>query len=125
MIKKQLANFAIRWAISSLAMYICIILFGTFRDGTNPVDASFGFYLLAGLVFSLVNSIVRPIATIFALPLLFLTLGVFTIILNAAMVALTIWIIPDVSMSFGGAIGSCLIISIINYLANLMSTDVK
>jgi hypothetical protein len=41
------------------------------------------------------------------------------------MVALTIWILPNVSMSFWGAIGSCLTISLINYLVNITVTDVK
>lgn len=111
--------------VSTAAMFICIRLFATFEEGAESLQNSLGFYMLAGLVFSLVNSIVRPIATIFSLPLLLLTLGVFTVILNAAMVALTIWILPNVSMSFWGAIGSCLTISLINYLVNITVTDVK
>ena len=52
-------------------------------------------------------------------------LGLFTVILNAGMVALTILILPDVSMTFWGAIGSCLVISLINFLVNLAVPDVK
>ena len=125
MIKKQLTTFLVRWLISTVAMYICINMFGRFAEGAEELRTSFWMYVAAGLVFSLVNSVVKPIATIFSLPLLFLTLGVFTIILNAAMVALTIVFIPDVSMSFWGAIGSCLVISFINYLVNLAVPDVK
>ena len=83
------------------------------------------FYALAGLLFSIVNSVIKPIATIFALPMLFITLGVFTIVVNAAMVGLTIWLIPGVTISFGGAILSCILISIMNYLANFALSDVK
>jgi len=125
MIKKQLATFAIRWVISSVAMFICINWFGGFTEGSEGLRTSFWLYATAGLVFSLVNSVVKPIATIFSLPLLFVTLGVFTVILNAAMVALTIWILPGVKMSFGGALGSCLVISAINFLVNLVVPDVK
>ncbi len=125
MIKKQLATFALRWLISSVAMYICINIFGSFAEGSEGLRTSFWLYVVAGLVFSLINSVVKPIATIFSLPLLFITLGVFTVILNAAMVALTIWILPDVKMNFGGAIGSCLVISLINFLVNLVVPDVK
>ena len=125
MIKKQLATFLIRWFISTVAMIICINLFGIFDEGAEELRNSSWIYVLAGLVFSLVNSVVKPIAMIFSLPLLFLTLGVFTIVLNAAMVALTILIIPGVSMTFWGAIGSCLVISLINFLVNLVVPDVK
>lgn len=125
MIKKQISTFLIRWLISTVAMYICINMFGIFAEGAEWLKTSFWLYVAAGLIFSLVNSVVKPIATIFSLPLLFLTLGLFTVILNAGMVALTILIIPDVSMTFWGAIGSCLVISLINFLVNLAVPDVK
>ena len=125
MIKKQLLTFLVRWAISTVAMYICINMFGIFEEGAEWLRTSFWLYVAAGLIYSLVNSVVKPIATIFSLPLLFLTLGIFTVILNAGMVALTILIIPDVSMTFWGAIGSCLMISLINFLVNLAVPDVK
>ena len=125
MIKKQITTFLVRWLISTVAMYICINMFGIFKEGTEWLKTSFWLYVAAGLVFSLVNSVVKPIATIFSLPLLFLTLGLFTVILNAGMVALTILMIPDVSMTFWGAMGSCLVISLINFLVNLVVPDVK
>ena len=77
-------------------------------------------YAAAGLIFSLVNAFVKPILTIFALPLIFLTMGIFVLILNPAMVGLTVWLLPDVNMTFGGTILSCLVISVINYLVNLL-----
>lgn len=125
MIKRQILAFLLRWLTSCVAMYVCINCFGTFADGSEAVRTSWGFYVIAGLVFSLVNTIVKPIATIFALQLLLVTLGLFTLILNAAMVALTIWIMPDVTMTFWGAIESCLLISLINFLVNLVVPDVK
>ncbi len=125
MIKKQIATFVVRWFISTVAMIICINLFAEFAEGSEGLRESGWLYVVAGLVFSIVNSVVRPIAMIFSLPLLFLTLGVFTVILNAAMVALTILMIPGVTISFWGAIGSCLVISLINFLVNLAVPDVK
>ena len=125
MIKRQSLAFLLRWLTSCVAMYVCVNCFGTFADGSEAVRTSWEFYVIAGLVFSLVNTIVKPIATIFALPLLLVTLGLFTLILNAAMVALTIWIMPDVTMTFWGAIESCLLISLINFLVNLVVPDVK
>lgn len=87
--------------------------------------SSFWLYVAAGLIFSVINTVIKPILTIVSLPFIFLTLGLFTILVNAAMVALTIWILPDVQMTFGGAICSCLLISLINFLVNLAMPDVK
>ena len=116
MIKRQIALFLLRWLISSVAMWICITWFGSVMPGAETL----WMYAAAGLIFSLVNTFVKPILTIFALPLIFLTMGIFVLILNAAMVGLTIWLLPDVNMTFGGALLSCLVISLINYLVNLL-----
>ena len=121
MIKKQLSSFLVRWIISSLAMYLCLNLFATFTTDSHGM----WFYLLAGLVFSLVNTIVRPIVTIFSLPFIFITFGLFTFIINAVMVGITVWIMPGVTINFWGALLSCIVISLINYLVNLAQSNVK
>ena len=117
MIKQQILVFLLRWAVSSAAMWLCISLFGEIT--TSEADG-FWLYLTAGLIFSLVNSLVKPLATTFALPLIIISMGLFTLLVNVAMVALTIWFLPDVHMDFWGAFCSSIIISIINSLVNLL-----
>ena len=116
MIKRQILLFIFRWLISSTAMWLCITWFGTTASGTETAWV----YIAAGLIFSLANTIIKPILTIFTLPLILFTMGIFVLVLNAAMVGLTIWILPNVNMGFGGAILSCIVISVINYLVNLL-----
>ncbi len=111
----QLLIFLLRWAVSSFGMWVCLTLFGAI-DG--PYSA--WLFILAGLIFSLVNAIVKPIATLLALPLILFTMGIFVVILNAGMVALTVWLIPGASMNFGGAVLSSFAMSLINYLVNLL-----
>lgn len=125
MIKNQLLGFIFRWLVSTAAMYVCINLFCGLKDGAEGLRSSVWLYVLAGFIFSLVNSVIRPIVTIFALPFMMLTMGLFTIIVNAAMVALTIWVIPNVTIDFLGCIYSCLTISGINWLVSLVVSDVK
>lgn len=116
MIKQQALVFILRWIISSATMWLCIELFGT----VSSDPSNFWLYLAAGLIFSLINSTVKPLATILALPLIILSMGIFTILLNVAMVALAIWLLPDVHMDFWGTFWSTVIISLINSLVNLL-----
>ena len=116
MIKKQFLIFLFRWFISSVIMWICINAFGSIDAGYN----SFWLYPAAGLVMSLVNAIVKPIATLFSLPLIILSMGLFTLILNILMIALVIWLVPHVHMSSIGVILSWLLISVINSLVNFL-----
>jgi putative membrane protein len=53
--------------------------------------------LLVALVFGLLNAIVRPILKLLTCPLILLTLGLFTFVINALM----LWLTSAVSESFG------------------------
>ena len=48
--------------------------------------------LIVSVVFGLVNAVVRPIVSLLSLPVTCLTLGLFTLVINAAMLWLTVWI---------------------------------
>ena len=50
--------------------------------------------LVAALVLGLVNTVIRPIVKFLVFPITFLTLGLFTFVINAFMVLLTSWIVP-------------------------------
>ncbi len=116
MIKKQIALFLFRWLVSSVAMWVCLQWFAT----VNPETETVWLYLVAGLIFSLINAVIKPILTILALPFIILTMGIFVLIVNAAMVGLTVWLLPDVNIDFWGAVLAAIVISLINFLVNLL-----
>ena len=49
-------------------------------------------YLFIGLIFGVVNALVKPMVKLLSLPVTILTLGLFTIVINAAMLWLTAWL---------------------------------
>ena len=113
MITNQILFFILRWFVSSAGMWICLSMFGHIYTA-EP----FWLFVAAGLVFSLVNSIVKPLLTMLALPLIILSMGIFTIILNIGMVGLTIALLPGVEMGFGGAVLTTIVMSMLNSLVN-------
>ncbi len=117
MIKRQLLAFIARWAFSTVGMWISISLLATTKGNLNVFT-----FIFAGFIFSLLNAFVRPIATTLTLPLILLTMGLFTVIINTAMVALTLNFLPDVSMTFWNTILSSLILSIANGVVNYWSS---
>ena len=56
--------------------------------------ASTGALILAAVLLGVVNAIVRPVVTILTLPLTIITLGLFLLVVNAAMIGLVAWLIP-------------------------------
>jgi putative membrane protein len=78
--------------------------------------------LVVALIFGLVNLIVKPIVKFFALPLLILTLGLFTLVINALMLILTDVIAGDSFEvhGFGSAVLGGLVIAIVSWAVNMV-----
>ncbi|MCA4135669.1 phage holin family protein [Arthrobacter sp. M4] len=83
-------------------------------------------YLFIGLIFGIVNALVRPLVSLLSLPITILTLGLFTIIINAAMLYLTAWISGytpvhlTLDSFFWTAVLAAIIISLISMVAGLI-----
>lgn len=82
------------------------ISFGS--EGIMPV-------LIVALIFGVVNALVKPIVSLLSLPVTILTLGLFTFVINAAMLGLTAWLAGDLFNvdGFVSALLGSLIISIV------------
>jgi len=80
----------LRLVINALALYVAI---GTgLIQGIQAQNTQWWAYLLLGLIFALVNALVRPLLKLLTCPLILLTLGLFTLVINAALFWLTGWI---------------------------------
>lgn len=111
--RAQLMVFIVRWVLISLGLWVASrLISGTFQDS----DATTMTFLFAGLVLSLVNTILRPIVVILSLPAILLTLGLFMLIVNGLMVYIALKFIPGLEVTFWGAVLTGMIISLINYI---------
>ncbi len=59
--------------------------------------------LAVAVVFGLVNALVRPVLKLLSCPIIFLTLGLFTLVLNALMLMLTGWLARQLGIEFSVA----------------------
>jgi len=78
----------IRWAITSLALFIAAWLVPGIVVDSN----GWGVYIAMALILGLVNAIIRPILKFLTCPLIMLTLGVFVLVINAFTLWLSAWI---------------------------------
>jgi putative membrane protein len=80
-------------------------------------------YLFIGLIFGVVNAFVRPLVSFLSLPITILTLGLFTIVINAAMLYLTSWLSSytpvhfTIDSFFWTAVLAAIIITLISLVA--------
>nr|WP_312855599.1 phage holin family protein [Paeniglutamicibacter cryotolerans] len=127
--------FLLRVIANALALGVAAWLIPGIHIGTGATDqlTEYGSvntilaYLFIGLIFGLVNAIVRPIVSLLALPITCLTLGLFAVVINAGMLMLTSWLssftpIPfHVETFFWDAILGAIIISIVSALIGLIT----
>lgn len=110
--RKQFAFFLLRWVANSFGLWLASrLLSGSFAD-TNTTAVSF---LLAGLVLSLLNTLLRPIIVVLALPAIVLTLGLFMLVVNGIVVYIALKLVPGMEISFFGSIITGILLSLINY----------
>jgi putative membrane protein len=77
----------LRWAINVIALYIAV---GTgWIPGIRAENTSWLGIIGLALVFTVVNALVRPLLKFVTCPVILLTLGLFTLVINGAMFALT------------------------------------
>lgn len=115
--RRQFGIFLIRWLLNSFGLWLSVRLLGTGYSG-EQVDAGFMIFLLAGLIFSVINSVLKPIVVILSLPAILITLGLFMILVNGLMVYLSLVLTPGLQMSFVNSILTGIILSLINYIVS-------
>lgn len=113
----QFNAFIIRWLFNSLGLWTAVRLLGSSFDQSNLLTTVVGF-LFAGLIFSIVNAILKPIIVILSLPAILLTLGLFMLIVNGLMVYVSVKLTPGISMTFFNSIITGMILSLINYIVS-------
>ncbi len=101
----------VNWALAAAALMV------TARIVTGFRVRSFWAALLAALVIGLVNAVLRPIAIFLTLPINLLTLGLFTLVIGAAMLKLAAAIVPDFEIEgWWPAIVGAVVLALINIL---------
>lgn len=75
--------------------------------------------LIAALVLAAVNALVKPLVQLISLPIIFLTLGLFNIIINIVMLLLVAKFVPFLDIStWWAAFWGVVIISLMNHLVS-------
>ena len=112
-------GFLIQWVVSGAAIIITAYLL--------PGVTLEGFFaaLVTALVLGLINAILRPILILFTLPLNILTLGLFTLVINALLVMLAATIVPGFKVDgFWWALLFGVVLAIVNFaLSPLLKSD--
>ena len=116
-------KFIIKVLINAFALWVAALIIPGLTISENILHV-----IIVALVFGLINSIVKPIVKFFSIPFLIVTLGLFTLIINTAMLWFTVKLLPGyIELSgFWSAFWGALVISVISVILHaIIDSDEK
>ena len=120
----------VRIVVNAVALWVAtLVVPGISVREAGDTAAQVVTYLALGLLFGLVNLLVRPVVKLLSLPLYVLTLGLFSLVVNALMLELTSWLSGftpltlDVERFFWSAVLGAVVISLVSWVIDLVVPD--
>jgi putative membrane protein len=108
-----MTGFLIRWAVSALALWVARSLVpGIQIEGASTL-------WMAALLLGFVNAVVRPLLIFFTFPITILTLGLFLLVINAAMLGLVAALLDRFTIAgFWPALAGAIVVSLVSWLVS-------
>lgn len=112
---------AITTAVNAVALWLASLLLPGLQFGGDP-SHTLRTVVLVAVVFGVVNAVVKPVATFVSAPVIWLTLGLFRLVVNAVMLEVTSFLANAVGLSFTvekflwDAVGGGLVVTIVSLL---------
>ena len=127
---RTLWDFAVKILVNGAALWVAALVvsgihFGQGAEWTGTLRA----VLLVALVFGVFNAVLKPIVSALSLPLIWLTLGLFTLVINAAMLQITSWASGKLGLAFHvdhfwwDAVGGALVITFVAMVLHALIPD--
>ena len=92
--------------------------------GGIDLEGDFWTILLVALIFGVVNTLIKPLLKILSFPVIILTLGLFALVINAAMLALTAQVSEALSIKdFWSALLGAIVITVVSAVLNTFVKD--
>lgn len=125
-----LVRIGLKTGVNAVALWVAGALIAgiDFARGSSATGTVVGVVLVA-LVFGLVNAAVKPVVKFFSLPIIWLSLGLFTLVINAAMLELTSYLSDRLGLGFHvqsffwDAVLGAIVVSVVSMLLNAVLPD--
>jgi len=90
-------RFILRWTINAIALYAAVMVVNHTVGGISLQNPGLVSYIWMALIFGFINALLRPLLKLLTCPLILLTLGLFTLIINTFL----FYLVGYVGMWFG------------------------
>lgn len=128
---KRMKTFAIKTIVNGVALWVAALVVQGIHLGesANALSNRLLTIVLVAVIFGLVNWVIKPVVKFFSIPFILLTLGLFTLVINAAMLQLTSWVAGGLNLDFHvdnffwDAVLGAIIITLVSVVLNVLLPD--
>ena len=116
---KPFSRLAFRWFVNSLGLWVAAGVFDKINYNNRIATI-----IIAGLILSIINALIKPLIVILSLPAILFSLGLFMFVINGFMVYLLSKLYPSFEVgSFLSAMLAGMVIGLVNYLVTVIIED--
>jgi len=109
----------LRLAVNAVGLWVASYLI----DGVD-LSEEWTSVLFVAVIFGLINAVLKPVAKVLTFPITVITLGLFTLVVNAAMLGLTAWTTDNLEVDgFWPAVLGALVISVVSWGLSVFVPD--
>ncbi|MBA3339103.1 MAG: phage holin family protein [Geodermatophilaceae bacterium] len=128
-----MGSFLIKVAVNAVAIWLATLVIQgigvSAQSGDTGAVENIVTFLVLGLIFGLVNAVIKPVVKLLSLPFYIVTLGLFAFLVNAFMLQITEWISEATPLTFyiddffWDAILAAVVITFVSMILNLILPD--
>lgn len=113
-------RFVLRLLIAAAGLWLAArIIPGVTADGWKTL-------IIAGFLLGIVNAVVRPVVTLLTLPLTIVTLGLFLLVVNAAMIGFVAWLLNGLAVNgLWAGIQAAVVTGIVSWVGQVLLGDAQ
>ena len=121
-------QFLIRLVINAIALWVTTLVVSGIEVSSDSTMGNIGTLLLVALIFGVVNAVIKPVVQVLGCAFYVLTLGLFALVVNAALFLLTGWLAEQFTIPFsiGGfwpAFWGAIVMAVVSWLLSLALPD--
>jgi putative membrane protein len=117
-------------AVAVATLLIDGIYFKGPTHGQDEIKHKLVSLLLVALIFGVITSFVKPVLTVLAIPFIVITLGLFLLVINAALLMLTSWVAGKLDVGFHvtgfwPAVAGAIVITVVTWIVDSVIGEAK
>ena len=122
-------GFLVKVVVNAVAIWVATLVVPGVRVTGEGWGRTAVTLLVLGLLFGLVNAVIKPIVKLFSLPFYLLTLGLMAFIVNALMLQILEWVADGIGLAFSiddffwSALAAAVVVTFVSMVLNLVLPD--